>query len=232
MLKDTQPVICASRNETAAAAAISPELAPPFDHNHTVPPTSITGSTPAKPIKAKRNQLEIIPYSIARSRKVSIESNATRSSCLAWANNLTVFIFVTVSTICPVTIARAAARAPDAARMRFKNPRMNSRYPAIHISNNKDTRTSITSKSAADPTTDASANATVSIVPETTSVVARATCICFCAIRPAKSLSKNVTACPIVHRCRRDRINGNRLGSTVTDVAWVFIPKTIGRTTR
>ena len=62
---------------------------------------------------------------MALSRKTSIDSRATRSSYLAWANSFTVFMLVTVSTMLPVTIARAEARAAEAPRMRFKKLRMN-----------------------------------------------------------------------------------------------------------
>ena len=109
---------------------------------------------------------------------------------------------------------------------------MNSRYPAIHTTSSAAIRASIVAISRTDPTTDDSENAAVSIRPDTTSVAARAVCICFCAIRPAKSLSKNVTACPMVYRWMRDRISGNRFGSNRIEAAAVFRPNTTGRAIR
>ena len=64
----------------------------------------------------------------------------------------------------------------------------------------------------------------------TTSVSARAACICFCAMRPAKSLSKNVTAWPRVQRCSRDRISSSATGSAPpTAIAADVMPKISGR---
>ncbi len=65
---------------------------------------------------------------------------------------------------------------------------------------------------------EASAKATVLIISVATSVTARAACICFCAMRPAKSLSKKVTACPSVQRCRRDSTSGSTFGPTMMRV--------------
>ena len=101
-----------------------------------------------------------------------------------------------------------------------------------HRISSSETPPLIASSSTTEPATEARPKAIVSILPATTSVAARAVCICFCAMRPAKSLSKNVTAWPMVQRCRRDRISGNRLGSMVSDNAEVFRPKIKGRATR
>jgi hypothetical protein len=70
------------------------------------------------------------------------------------------------------------------------------------------------------------------IVSDATSVTARAACICFVAIRPAKSLSKKVTACPIVQRCSRDRTCGITFGCTHSALVADEAPNTSGRMNR
>ncbi len=69
-------------------------------------------------------------------------------------------------------------------------------------------RQSIAISSTAEPITEESVKATTLIASDVTSVTARAVCICLVAMRPAKSLSKKVTAWPIVQRCRRDCTRG------------------------
>ena len=78
---------------------------------------------------------------------------------------------------------------------------------------------------------EASAKAMVLIDSLATSVTARAACICFCAIRPAKSLSKKVTACPSVQRCRRERTRGRTFGCTTMEFDAAESPKASGRST-
>ena len=65
-----------------------------------------------------------------------------------------------------------------------------------------------------------------------TSVTARAACICFCAMRPAKSLSKKVTACPSVQRCSRDRTSGITFGPITMEFEAEDAAKDRGRRTR
>mmetsp|Transcript_18034 Transcript_18034/g.27587 ORF Transcript_18034/g.27587 Transcript_18034/m.27587 type:complete len:291 (+) Transcript_18034:14232-15104(+) len=67
---------------------------------------------------------------------------------------------------------------------------------------------------------------------DTTSVTARAACICFCAMRPAKSSSKKVTDWPNVQRCKRDKTNGFTLGCTMIEFDADDSPKRIGRAIR
>ena len=63
-----------------------------------------------------------------------------------------------------------------------------------------------------------------------TSVTARAVCICLVAMRPAKSLSKNDTAWPIVQRCSRDSTSGRTLGPMMTLELALDRPMMTGRT--
>ena len=93
-------------------------------------------------------------------------------------------------------------------------------------------RQSMVVSRSAEPTSEASAKATTLIDSTTTSVRARAVCICFWAMRPAKSSSKKVTDWPIVQRCNRERTSGLTLGATTTLLAAAASPKTSGRSTR
>ena len=63
----------------------------------------------------------------------------------------------------------------------------------------------------------------------TTSVIARAVCCCFCAIRPAKSSSKKLSACPIVCRCSRDMTSGNRFTPNESELNPPLMPMRPGR---
>ena len=56
------------RIEIAPEAAMSPGLAAPRDHSHSVAPISSTGSTPAAVISASRKPEASQPNSAARSR--------------------------------------------------------------------------------------------------------------------------------------------------------------------
>ena len=86
--------------------------------------------------------------------------------------------------------------------------------------------------SASDPASEASAKATTLIVSTATSVTARAHCICFCAIRPAKSSSKNRTACPRVQRFSRDSTSGLTFGKTMMAFDADDSPNSTGRAIR
>ena len=86
-------------------------------------------------------------------------------------------------------------------------------------------------KRSADPTSEAIAKKPTLITSAATSVNARAACICFCAIRPAKSSSKNVTDWPSVQRFSRDRTRGVTLGCTTMAFAAADTPKDSGRST-
>ena len=90
---------------------------------------------------------------------------------------------------------------------------------------------SMVRRNSTDPIIEASANEIVLIDSLATSVTARAACICFCAMRPAKSLSKNVTACPMVQRWSRDRTSGSTFGCTTTEFEAADSPNAMGRNT-
>ena len=197
-VKLTQPVICASRSDTAPVAAISPAVTNPSDQYHSAPPTSSTGRTPAIAISQNRKDTLTRPKSRLVSRNLRIAPKAARSSWSAWANSFTVLILVIVSTTCPVTIARAPARAFENLRTRGMKWRIKKTYPTIHNTKPAAIRQSTVPKSITAPIKDAAANSTVCSTSVTTSVSARLVCISFWEIRPAKSLSKNVTACPSV----------------------------------
>jgi hypothetical protein len=83
-----------------------------------------------------------------------------------------------------------------------------------------------------EPMTEARAKQTVLITSVATSVTARAACICFCAMRPAKSLSKKVTAWPSVQRCRRDSTSGITFGPMMMLLEAEDTAKASGRRTR
>ncbi len=120
-VKLTQPDIWLRRIAMAPAVAISPGVACPARQSSSAPPMSRTGSTPASAISVKRKPVEMRPKPMARSRRVDIASSAARSSCSPCPKSLTVLMLVIVSTTCPVTIARAAARVLERARMRGMN---------------------------------------------------------------------------------------------------------------
>ncbi len=124
-------------------------------------------------------------------------------------------MLVTVSTTCPDTMARLAARAFDRARTRGMNHRIVQRYPATQTMSPSAIQPLIVVRSSADPTSEASAKQTTLMNSVATSVIAREVCICFCAMRPAKSSSKKVTACPSVQRCSRIRTIGFTFGATM-----------------
>ena len=58
---------------------------------------------------------------------LAIAPSAARSSWSAWAKSFTVLMLVIVSTTCPETIARAAARPAARLRMRGRNHRINAK---------------------------------------------------------------------------------------------------------
>ena len=70
------------------------------------------------------------------------------------------------------------------------------------------------------------------MISDTTSVTARAACICFCAMRPAKSSSKNPTVWPSVHLCKRDNTKGFTLGCTMIELDADDRPNSTGRAIR
>ena len=137
-----------------------------------------------------------------------------------------------VSTTWPETIARAPARSADRTRTRGKYQLISAKYKINQTKNAAATRQSIASNNKTDPNKDASAKATTLIASDATSVTARAHCICFWAIRPAKSSSKNVMFCPRVQRCSRDRTNGLTLGCTMMELDAADSPNAIGRIAR
>ena len=82
------------------------------------------GRTPASVISERRNHVEMTPNSRDFSRNTSIDLRATLSSNAAWAKSFTVLMLVMVSTTCPDTIARDAARAAEFTRTRGMKKRM------------------------------------------------------------------------------------------------------------
>ena len=141
-------------------------------------------------------------------------------------------MLVIVSTTCPDTIARAPARPAARLRTRGKNQLISARYITSQTENPTATRQSIAKSKATDPTREASAKATTLITSAATSVTARAACICFCAMRPAKSSSKKLTFCPNVQRCSRDSTSGFTLGCTMIALEAEERPNSTGRATR
>ena len=129
-------------------------------------------------------------------------------------------------------MARAPARRADRTRMRGRYQRISARYTSSHAAKAAVIRASITDSKISDPTNDASAKAITLMTSTVTSVSARAACISFCAMRPAKSSSKKVTAWPSVHRFRRDKTNGLMFGATRMEFAAEESPKNSGRATR
>ena len=179
---------------TAPEAAISPIEAFSFVQRNTVPPIKATGRIPAIVIKQRRKSAEVIPKETAFLLKTSIDFSATWSSCSACAKSFTVFMFVMVSTTCPETFARAPARAADCLRTFGRNAFIRKKYKINQIINTPDILRSIVISNSTDPTSEARENAPTFIISVTTSVNALDVCICFCAMRPAKSSSKKVTA--------------------------------------
>ena len=184
---------------TAPEAVISPIEAFPFDQRKTVPPIRATGRIPAIVIKQRRKTAEVTPKEIAFLLKISIDLSATWSSCSACEKSFTVFMFVMVSTTCPETFARAPARSADCLRTFGRNALIKRRYKINQTINTPDILRSIVTSKSTEPTSEAKENAPTFTISVTTSVNALDVCICFCAMRPAKSSSKKVTAWPIVH---------------------------------
>ena len=76
------------------------------------------GKTPDNAVNVRRNHIDRTPKSTALIRKSSNACKAAVSSCRPSEKSFTVEMFVIVSTICPVTAARAPARAFDFLRTR------------------------------------------------------------------------------------------------------------------
>ena len=109
-VKLIQPDICASRVEISPASAITPGLASPCCQSQRAQAINATGRAPDRKASHVRKIHVIRPNACAVSRYRATELSAASCSRPAWANNLTVEIWLRLSTSWPETAERASAR--------------------------------------------------------------------------------------------------------------------------